>query len=333
MTVCAAPATSLAWRGLQPSAAVFHVGYQKAEQLLAGLTSRIQGSVDAVVGIARSGIVPATIAAQRLGTELHLLQCQRHAPDPLWMGPAPAQGGRVLVVDDIASTGLTLQRVRGFLESVGYSVVTLALYVDPVRCRHRPDIAHETPGFVRFAWDRRETTPDARAQRLHAEMQPPALEVECFGVDMDGVLLPDVRKARYNRDLAVALRMRQRLRPLPHETLPAIDWSRAHIITGRPAMDYDMTRQWLDAHGFAQCPVHCRDAQRHPVTVDGVVAHKIEAATRIGVSQFIESELIQATLIAQGCPTVDVVWWGRKHRIRLGGVAPAGFGHDADQRG
>ena len=56
------------------------------------------------------------------------------------------------------------------------------------------------------------------------------------------------------------------------------------------------------------------------------MAHKAETLTRIGCSVFLESELIQATLIARACPTVDVIWWGRRERLRLGAVAGVRYG-------
>lgn len=315
------------WAGLDRDRPVVHIGYDKVEELLAALEPGLpHGHIDAVVGVARSGIVPATVLAQRMGRELFLLRCQRHQDGVHWLGEAPPAGARLLVVDDIVSSGRTLARVRDFLEPQGHAVLTLALFVDRERATHPPDFAHEAPGFVRFAWDRRETVPEARQHRIGADEAPPAAEVECFGVDMDGVLLPDVRKAHYQRDLAIALRMRQALPPYPAQRLPQIDWSRAHIVTGRPAMDYAITRDWLDRHGFAGCPLHCRNHTTHDHSVDGVVGHKVDALTRIGVSVFLESELIQATLIARACPTVDVVWWGRQRRLRLGGVAPARWG-------
>lgn len=317
-----------AWAGLDREMPVVHVGYHKVEELLAALEARLPvAEVDAVVGIARSGIVPATILAQRLAKELFFVRCQRHNPGATsWMGDRPPAGARVLLVDDIVSSGATLARALDFIRAQGYAALSLALFVDAARAKVRPDFAHEAPGFVRFAWDRRETVPEARRDRLQADMLAPDSEVECFGVDMDGVLLPDVRKAHYRRSIDLALRMRKLLPPYPSDRLPEIDWKRAHIITGRPAMDHAVTRAWLDAHGFAGCPLYCRDDSRHDHSVDGVVAHKIESLTRIGVSVFLESELIQATLIARGCPTVDVVWWGRTQRLRLGAVSPVRYG-------
>ncbi|MBE7940029.1 MULTISPECIES: phosphoribosyltransferase family protein [Ramlibacter] len=315
------------WAGLDRSRPVVHVGYDKVEELLAALEPQLPlDRIDAVAGVARSGIVPATILSQRLGRELFLLRCQRHNGAVQWLGEAPPPGTRLLVVDDIVSSGLTLSRIRDFLAPQNLPALTLALFVDGERSTVQPDFAHPAPGFVRFAWDRRETVPEARRLREQVDMAPPEREVDCFGVDMDGVLLPDLRKAHYQRDLPLALRLRHDLAPYPAERLPQIDWSRAHIITGRPAMDYAPTRAWLDAHGFAGCPLHCRDPGQHDHSAEGVVGHKVAALTRLGASVFLESELIQATLIARACPTVDVVWWGRRQRLRLGAVAPVRWG-------
>lgn len=312
--------TTRSWAGLDRERRVVHIGYDDVEDLLAALDGRIDASrIDAVVGIARSGIVPATIASQRLGKELFLLRCQRHGDAVCWLGDAPPPGSRVLVVDDFVSRGVTLARALAYLHSHGHPAVSMALFVDVERAQLRPDFAHPAPGFMRFAWDRRETVPAARAAHLAGatEMMRPQDETDCFGVDMDGVLLPDVRRSVYAKRLDTALRIRETLRPYAPESLPAIDWSRAHIVTGRPSCDLATTRTWLDRHGFAQCPVHCRDEKTHGHAMADVVAHKAAALTRIGVSVFLESDLMQALLLAQACPTVDVIWWGRKERVRI----------------
>lgn len=314
------------WLGLDREIPVHHVGYGKVEELVANLASRIPaGKIDAVVGISRSGIVPATMLSHRLGKELFLIRCQRHADEISWMGAAPPGGSSLLIVDDIVSRGTTMRKVSEHLGRSGYAVQSLALFVDRARSTFSPDFAIDAPGFIRFAWDRRDATPDARKAVEVAEMHPPALENECFGVDMDGVLLPDIRKAHYRKDLQLALKRRHASPPYPLHRLPEIDWTRAHIITGRPALDFAATRQWLDANGFAMCPLYCRDQARQEHSVAGTIAHKIETLMKIGVSTFLESELIQATLIAKACPTVDVVWWGKEHRLRIGGVAPVPF--------
>jgi hypoxanthine phosphoribosyltransferase len=314
------------WRGADPNVPVHHVSYGKAEQLVAILAARVTASrIDHVVGISRSGVVPATMLSQRLGKELYMIRCQRHSDEVSWMGVPPPAGASLLLVDDIVSRGLTMRRVAGHLTQAGYALTTLALFVDRERAEFAPDIALDAPGFIRFSWERREMTPAARKAIIAQDMFPPASERECFGVDMDGVLLPDIRKAHYRKDLTLALKRRHELAVYPSHRLPSIDWTSAHIITGRPATDFSLTRQWLDANGFAMCPLYCRNHDRHDYSISGTISHKIETLTKIGVSTFLESELIQATLIAAACPSVDVVWWGREHRLRLGGVAQVSY--------
>lgn len=318
-----------AWSGHNREQQIFHVDYARVEQIVATLVHRLNNfRLDIVVGIVRAGVVPATMFAQRLGAELHMLRCQRHENLVTWLGDPPPIGSRILLVDDIISRGDTMRRAKETLLAQGYQVVTAALYVDRDRSTFEPDIALDAPGFIRFSWDRRETTPEAR--RLIAagvEAFPPGmeLETECFGVDMDGVLLPDIRKPHYRRNLEASLRRRHVLSPFSKQKLPAIDWRKAHIITARPQEDFTLTRSWLDQHGFEASPLYCRNPDQYDASTEAATAHKISTLMKIGVSTFIESELIQAAIIAESCPTVDVVWWGRKHRLRLGGVSRTSF--------
>ena len=73
--------------------------------------------VDLVVGIGRGGVVPAALAAQRLGRDLRVLPVryrddahQPERPEPLVTPPHfDVVGKRVLLVDDVARTGATLR--------------------------------------------------------------------------------------------------------------------------------------------------------------------------------------------------------------------------------
>jgi adenine/guanine phosphoribosyltransferase-like PRPP-binding protein len=316
------------WAGLAMALQAHPIAYSKIEQLVAHLADRaIRASADgtrfdAVAGIVRGGVVPATMFSQRLGAELVLLRVERHLPHVVeWLGTAPDAGSRVLIVDDIASRGHTLARARAFVEAAGCRVTTCTLFVDRARCVAPPDIALEAPAFIRFPWDRRETTPAARAHLARFEMLPPVAEAEFVGVDLDGILLRDIHRRHYDRDLDATLAQRAGLPPRPPHELPPLDWQACHVITARPKQDHDVTRAWLDRHGFAGCGLSCRDARVHPHTLEGAVAHKAATMLQLGVSLFIESDLQQAVLLAQACPVVDVVWWGRYRRLRIGGVS------------
>ncbi|WP_213957523.1 phosphoribosyltransferase [Variovorax sp. dw_954] len=316
---------------------VHQVSYSKIEQLVGHLVDRlaeVSGGerFDAVVGIVRGGVVPATMFSQRLGAELVLLRAERHQARVEWLGEAPPPGSRTLLVDDIASRGTTLSLARAFVEAAGCRVTTCTLFVDRDRCVTPPDLALDAPGFVRYPWDRRETTPAARQFISQYEMLSPAAEAEFVGVDLDGILLRDIHRSDYERDLLQTLGRRADLPPRPHLELPPVDWQACHVITARPQQDYQVTRAWLDRHGFEACGLSCRDSQTHSHTIDGAVAHKAQALLRLGISLFIESDLQQTVMLAGACPTVDVVWWGRFRRLRIGGVSQVVLGSNTGNR-
>lgn len=88
--------------------------------------------VDVVVGIARGGIVPASMVAHQLGVPLVLLQINYrddnntpHRPQPQLLKPSnfdPTEK-HILLVDDVSVTGSTLQVAQAYLK--GATITTL----------------------------------------------------------------------------------------------------------------------------------------------------------------------------------------------------------------
>ena len=90
--------------------------------------------VDCVVGVATGGIVPASLAAHHLGKPLYLLHINyRNAdnaprynrPRLLAELPALAEGQHILLVDDVAVSGVTLARARQ--ELADHRITTLVM--------------------------------------------------------------------------------------------------------------------------------------------------------------------------------------------------------------
>jgi hypothetical protein len=133
-------------------------------------------------------------------------------------------------------------------------------------------------------------------------------EYATYAIDLDGILLPDIPSRRYEADLEAALNERDALQPF--DTMPAIDIDNARaVVTGRPITDRARTEAWLERHGFGHLELVMRAPATHDHTSAGAAAHKAQAALRLGITHFIESDPGQAILIAQQAPLLRVIWW------------------------
>lgn len=102
------------------TAAVTAIGFPELIRRLAALELP---PIDVVVGIGRGGVVPAALAAQRLACDLRVLPVRfrddAHQPEraePLVTPPSfDVTGKRVLLVDDVARTGVTLRAAAAAL--------------------------------------------------------------------------------------------------------------------------------------------------------------------------------------------------------------------------
>lgn len=119
--------------------------------------------IEAIVGLARAGLFPATSIAISLRTELYPARLSRRINDevafttPQWRVPvSPDVDGKVVaVVDEMADTGETLKMATAAVHGAGATrVVTASLiahsWADPM-----PDhVALVTDALVLFPWDR-----------------------------------------------------------------------------------------------------------------------------------------------------------------------------------
>lgn len=128
------------------------------------ITRRIKDTafpaVDAVVGIATGGTVPASLVAFELGVPLQMLHINYRAPDNSPQREAPAvlssldllpTPATILLVDDVAVSGQTLAAAKAQLD--GYTVITLVLkgkgdyvmFPEVAACVNWPWHPHTTP--------------------------------------------------------------------------------------------------------------------------------------------------------------------------------------------
>lgn len=118
---------------------------------------------DLVIGIARAGVIPGAVVASILRTDFHSMKISRREGDEqvrdrpavLSAAPAASRGRRVLIVDEIASSGETLRLALAAVRSLGPAEVrTATAFVRPRG--YKPDyFALETDQTVIFPWDRK----------------------------------------------------------------------------------------------------------------------------------------------------------------------------------
>jgi hypoxanthine phosphoribosyltransferase len=283
------------------------ISYNQTERLVASLLDGVSlWAPEVVAGVVRGGLVPATMASCLLSLPLSMIAWDRDTGVTRWVGAPPAAGLRILLVDDACSTGATMASVRETLLASGYPCATLTVLHDPETTHYIPDFSHPMRELFRFPWERGEATPTARARRHSGKSPELSAERPFFGLDLDGVFLPDIPRTHYDADLAAALGRRHALEPCA--VLPPFSPDRAVVISGRPESDRPHTEAWLARWGFDTLKLECRPNE---VSADlpAVAHYKAMRATRWGCTHFIESEPEQAIRIAAIAPHLIVSWW------------------------
>jgi hypothetical protein len=141
-----------------PKKAVRELGWaafgEVARQLAARLSARFQPAV--VLGIAKGGVFVGGALASALQADFHVVRIEKRRRDA---SLAPAEllpdltGKKVLVVDDVCSSGATLAKARAMARKAGARLVQTAVLVKRPGGA-RPDwFALETDELVLFGWD------------------------------------------------------------------------------------------------------------------------------------------------------------------------------------
>lgn len=292
----------------------FPYGYATIDATIAKyLAQWREQAFDVVVGIARGGLIPATLIASELDLPLLVLSYQRATRKAKWLTrEEPLKGSRLLLVEDIAGRGHTLSDCLGFLKQQYPAVQVFTLAYDS-ESRLTPDYGQRIPDGMRawFPWER-ETITDAfgvtgnlptQAQHTYAS----------WAIDLDGILLPDVPEHSYAENLEAALALRDTLTPA--QLLPPLpELRKLPIITGRPEGDRARTQQWLNQHGFSG-QLFMRAPERH--TAAQTALHKAETLLRQRYTHYLESDAAQALTIAHATEIAAVFWWNGYQAMRV----------------
>lgn len=141
------------------------VQWEMFGELCRALALRVARDYDpeVVVGIARTGVIPGAVIASILRLEFHSMLVSRkegpervrERPEILSAAPSRCRGRRVLLVDEVTTSGDTLRLALAAVRDVGPTEVrTATSFVRPGG--YRPDyFALETDEVVIFPWDRK----------------------------------------------------------------------------------------------------------------------------------------------------------------------------------
>ncbi len=110
------------------------IGRRLAATLLASAIEGLGVEIDAILGVATGGIGWAILAAEQLGLPAGYVRPEPkdHGLERLVEGGIE-DGSRVVLVDDVVTTGSALLGAIGFTEASGLNVVGVAVLVD--RCQ------------------------------------------------------------------------------------------------------------------------------------------------------------------------------------------------------
>lgn len=238
---------------------------------------------DVVVGIPRSGMLPASIIATSL--QLPLADVSGYARGIVHgrSGVAAPVGKRVLLVDDSVNKGGAMARAMTKLPK-GTKATRLAIY-GPYQ------VAPETVCDIWFE--------HCHGPRIFAWNMWKHIRLPRWGFDFDGVLCRDIEKAE-NDDGPRYLKFLREVEPLYLPQRPI-----GHIITGRAEKYRGETEAWLKRHGVQFEGLHMTpfaskaermSAMKH---AGGRGGWKARIAAELGVEMFVESCPKQAGIIAR----------------------------------
>lgn len=295
------------WKGLDTSQMPVFLSYDQVERMLAALLDAAAAwQPDAVVGIARGGLVPAVMAAGILALPVSFVSHDAASGAVNWIGP-PAAGRRLLLVDDCCSSGTTLQRTRAALGQAGRAILTLVVVHDPDTVRHLPDLSHPMRALFRLPWERGEATPTGRAAKAAATRNDLAAEAPFVALGLDATLLAALQAGA---------------------GLPQLNLPRTVLISSLPGSERPRIAAALASTPYRDVPLQLR-----PDAVAGerssLARWKAEAATSWGCTHFIDADAEQAIQIAAHAPHLIVNWWpaGAERGWIVGAAAqPGGAG-------
>jgi hypothetical protein len=139
------------------------MSWKEVEEAVTALANAIKREFDpdVIVGIARGGLIPAVRLSHLLGDKLLRVIHVKYYKDvnlrlkkPELYADIRRLSGKVLVVDDVADTGTSLEFVLKHLKRKGAKEIRVATIAYKPRSRLKPDyFTLKTDKWVVFPWE------------------------------------------------------------------------------------------------------------------------------------------------------------------------------------
>jgi uncharacterized HAD superfamily protein/adenine/guanine phosphoribosyltransferase-like PRPP-binding protein len=267
--------------------------YADVANLVAANLWRLPRDVGLVVGVARSGLVPATIialhlnvpvadvSAARLGSAFAIGRTRKNFVRRL---PADAA---VLVVDDSALTGDSIGEAVASVRECYQRVYSLVVFADPAASRHVDMYLDVCPSPRVFEWN-----------VFHSS------HLASCCVDIDGILCLDPTELE-NDDGPKYMQFLVGAKPLLIPTAPV-----GTLVTNRLERYRKPTEDWLARMGITYGNLEMLDlpSRQARLQLPDSAAHKADVYRRSFASMFIESDHAQAVRIARRSARPVLCW-------------------------
>lgn len=269
---------------------IHHITYETAYQVVKSFEEALRGQrFDYVIGIARSGVVPAVMVAQMIETPIAFIQCGRMDKIPVMLTPVELKNKKLLVVEDIIGQGQTITKAVDFLRKEGATVQSFSLFYDKNTTQFVPDYGIATSQFIHTQWDRKNITPASRKLLKERDGRyTDADTCECIGISLEG----------NPKDIESYV---QEILSFCDLSLPALQPNQLYLFLNDAQEAPDIPGATLLRHNPAQDIIH----------------YKSEQIVAIGVSKFFEPQLKQAVHIASHAPCTDIYLWSEDERMRI----------------
>lgn len=235
------------------------------------LIPRIPANIDGVVGVPRSGMLPAAAIATKLHLPLYSIVENeiRLVQGGMRSCNLEANGGRLAIVDDTVGSGtqLALLKDAGVLrpDMFRVAVFVTATTTDKVDCYHT---IQGTPHLLEWNF-----------------FNGP--QVCLAGLDLDGVICEDGPANVYDGGVLELAWLRD-ARPLDVPRNPA--FKAPAIITARLEKYRTVTTEWLTRHGAQYRELIMWPGDVGDRNLQSVAAWKVNACREVDVSFYVESD-------------------------------------------